>query len=143
MRILLLADIHGNWPALQAVAALPHDLCLCLGDLVDYGPDPSPCIDWVRKNAAHCVRGNHDHGAAQRVHINGRSGFKYLSGVSRVLTWEKLNATNLRWPHQTINLSPCLSPPMMTKMRNLGHCEVGGSSDRGIASRASMRPAGP
>ena len=35
MRILLLADIHGNWPALQAVQE-PHDLCLCLGDLVDY-----------------------------------------------------------------------------------------------------------
>ena len=37
MRLLLLADVHGNWPALQAVvAAEKYDLCLCLGDLVDW-----------------------------------------------------------------------------------------------------------
>src|SRR3954454_4882777 len=74
MRILLLADIHGNWPALQAVAAEPFDLCLCLGDLVDYGLDPAPCLDWVRRRDAHAVRGNHDHGAAQNVVVQGRSG---------------------------------------------------------------------
>jgi putative phosphoesterase len=97
MRILLLADIHGNWPALQAVSALPRDLCLCLGDLVDYGPEPVPCIDWVKKNAGLCVRGNHDHGVAQRVIVNGKSGFKYLSGVTRTLTWERVGASELRW----------------------------------------------
>ena len=41
MRILLLADIHGNWPALQALNE-PHDVCLCLGDLVDYALEPAP-----------------------------------------------------------------------------------------------------
>ena len=48
MRILLVADIHGNWPALQAITE-PHDLCLCLGDLVDYALEPAPCIAWVRQ----------------------------------------------------------------------------------------------
>jgi predicted phosphodiesterase len=67
MRILLVADIHANWPALQAVAALPHDVCLCLGDLVDYALEPAPCIAWTRDHARHCVRGNHDHGVAQNV----------------------------------------------------------------------------
>ncbi len=43
MRILLIADIHANWPALQAINE-PHDVCLFLGDLVDYGLEPSPCI---------------------------------------------------------------------------------------------------
>src|SRR5262249_48327447 len=47
MRVLIVADIHGNWPALQAVNE-PHDVCLCLGDLVDYALDAAPCIDWVR-----------------------------------------------------------------------------------------------
>src|SRR5579884_2102930 len=97
MRILLLADIHGNWPALQAVAAQRRDLCLCLGDLVDYGPEPTPCVEWVRKNAAHCVRGNHDHGVAQRVRVNGRSGFKYLTGVTRELSWQRLGGSEMRW----------------------------------------------
>ncbi len=97
MRILLLADIHGNWPALQAVAAEPHDLCLCLGDLVDYALEPGPCIDWVRKNARHTVRGNHDHGAAQNVSVVGKSGFRYLTGVTRALTRERLSADELRY----------------------------------------------
>ena len=41
MRILVVSDIHANWPALAAIDE-PHDVCLCLGDLVDYGPDPVP-----------------------------------------------------------------------------------------------------
>jgi len=41
MRILVLADIHSNWPALTAVQE-PFDVCLFVGDLVDYGTDPVP-----------------------------------------------------------------------------------------------------
>ena len=97
MRILLIADIHANWPALQAVAAEPHDVCMCLGDLVDYGLDPVPCISWVRDHAQHVVRGNHDHGAAQNVVVNGRTGFKYLTGITRPLTRERLSDGDLRF----------------------------------------------
>ena len=50
MRILVIADIHANWPALQALNE-PHDICFCLGDLVDYALEPAPCVDWVRENA--------------------------------------------------------------------------------------------
>src|SRR5947209_4432362 len=94
MRILLLADIHGNWPALQAIQE-PHDLCLCLGDLVDYALEPQPCTDWVRKNCSHGVRGNHDHGAAQDVPETGKTGFKFLSAVTRPLTRQRLSAEGL------------------------------------------------
>jgi putative phosphoesterase len=96
MRILLVADIHGNWPALRALEE-PHDVCLCLGDLVDYALEPTPCIDWVRRNAHHTVRGNHDHGVAQNVPVNGRNGFKYLSGVTRVITQQQLSPENRRY----------------------------------------------
>src|SRR5438093_1010404 len=89
MRILMVADIHANWPALQAVAE-PHDLCLFLGDLVEYCLEPSPCIDWVRQKAKYAVRGNHDHCAAQNVAITGRGGYKYLTSVTRLLTRERL-----------------------------------------------------
>jgi putative phosphoesterase len=37
------------------------DITVCIGDLVDYGPCPAECIDWVKKHAAITVRGNHDH----------------------------------------------------------------------------------
>jgi putative phosphoesterase len=96
MRILLVADIHANWPALQALQE-PHDVCLCLGDLVDYGVEPAPCVDWVRRRAQYVVRGNHDHGAAQNVVISGRNGYKYLSGVTRALTRQRLPPDDLRF----------------------------------------------
>jgi putative phosphoesterase len=97
MRILLLADIHGNWPALQVVANEPHDVCLCLGDLVDYALEPGPCIDWVRKHARYTVRGNHDHGVAQNVTVTGKAGFRYLTGVTRILTRERLSPEEMRF----------------------------------------------
>jgi putative phosphoesterase len=97
MRILLVADIHGNWPALQAVTAQPFDLCVCLGDLVDYGLEPAPCVEWVRQNCLHTVRGNHDHCVAQNVVLNARMGLKYLTEVTRALTRERLPAADLRW----------------------------------------------
>ena len=98
MRILLVADIHANWPALQAVAAEKFDVCLCLGDLVDYGLEPSPCIAWVREHCTYFVRGNHDHGVAQNVLVSGRSGFKYLTGVTRAVTGERLREDELALP---------------------------------------------
>ncbi len=97
MRILVLADIHANWPALQAVAAEPHDVCLFIGDLVDYALEPAPCIDWVRHNAHFSVRGNHDHGVAQNVVVNGRSGYKLLTSITRPLTRERLGEEDIRY----------------------------------------------
>src|SRR6478736_1917366 len=96
MRILLLSDIHSNWPALQAVRE-SSDLCLFLGDLVDYGGEPKQCVEWVKKWDTHAIRGNHDHGAAQDVGVFGGVGFKYLSGVTRPLTRARLPADGLRY----------------------------------------------
>lgn len=96
MRILLISDIHGNWPALAALRE-PHDICLCMGDLVEYGPEPGKVVDWVRKNAAHCVRGNHDHGTAQNVEITGVGGFRYLTMATRRHTVRMLSSEDRRY----------------------------------------------
>ena len=42
MKLLIVSDIHANWVALQAILAAEPDCenVLCLGDLVDYGPQP-------------------------------------------------------------------------------------------------------
>src|SRR5262249_42185416 len=61
------------------------------------GLEPAPCIDWVRQHATHSVRGNHDHGVAQAVPVTGLSGFKYLTGVTRPLTRERLSAADRRF----------------------------------------------
>jgi putative phosphoesterase len=96
MRVLLLSDIHSNWPALRALRE-SGDICLFLGDAVDYGSDPEPCVDWIRRHAAVAIRGNHDHGVAQDVAIRGGIGFKYLSGATRPLTRARLQPVSLRY----------------------------------------------
>ena len=100
MRALVVSDIHGNAAALEAVvlaARGPFDAVLCLGDLVDYGPDPACCVHWVMRHATHCVRGNHDHGAAQDVDIVGVSGFRFLTMSTRRHTRSQLPPEQLRY----------------------------------------------
>ena len=82
MRILVVSDIHANWAALSAISE-PFDVCLCLGDLVDYGPDPLPCVRWAMEHATYAIRGNHDHGVAQDIPVTGESGFRYLTKATR------------------------------------------------------------
>ena len=63
MRVLILSDLHANWPALEAVlqdAAGQYDEMLCCGDLVGYNADPGRVVDWVRANCELVIRGNHD-----------------------------------------------------------------------------------
>ena len=63
MRYLIVSDLHANLEALQAVLAATvgdYSEIICCGDLVGYGPDPDPVVDWVRANVAVVVRGNHD-----------------------------------------------------------------------------------
>ncbi|MDB5312832.1 MAG: YfcE family phosphodiesterase [Gemmataceae bacterium] len=96
MRILLLADVHGNRAALEAVRE-PHDVCLFLGDLVDYGPEPGPCVDWVQRHAHHAVRGNHDHGVAQNVDVQGVGGFRFLTACTRPPTVAALTSCQRRY----------------------------------------------
>jgi putative phosphoesterase len=96
MRILLVSDIHANWPALRAINE-PHDLCVFLGDLVDYGLEPAPCIDWVRNRAQYAIRGNHDHDTAQNVSVTGTTGYRYLTAVTVPVTRQLLSPTDLRF----------------------------------------------
>lgn len=96
VRILLIADIHSNWPALRAIQE-SFDACLFLGDLVDYGPDPVPCIDWVRQNAELSVRGNHDHAVAQRIIPKGNSGFRKLAVATRPLHWDLIDPARTKF----------------------------------------------
>jgi putative phosphoesterase len=89
MRILIVSDIHANWAALSAIDQ-SFDVCLCLGDLVDYGPDPALCVRWAMEHATHAIRGNHDHGVAQGIPVSGETGFRYLTQISRPSMWDAL-----------------------------------------------------
>ena len=67
------------------------------GDLVDYGLEPSPCIQWVQQHATHAIRGNHDHAVAQNVQAQGKNGYKYLTALTRPLTQERISAAERRF----------------------------------------------
>lgn len=67
MRYALLADIHANREAFDAVRAKLKaariDRVVLLGDLVGYGPDPAYCVDIAEalvSDGALAVLGNHD-----------------------------------------------------------------------------------
>ncbi len=98
MRILILADIHANWPALEAIVRHESfDECWCVGDIVDYGPFARECVDWVRENCRVVVRGNHDHAVAHFVNGRGDEGYRYLARVTREWMWKQLTADQLRF----------------------------------------------
>jgi putative phosphoesterase len=91
MRVLVVSDIHGNWPALEAVAREPHDAVICLGDIVGYGPDPAACVQWVAEHAECVVQGNHDHANAEHVPPRGRPEFGWLADAVAPVTAERLS----------------------------------------------------
>lgn len=71
MEIGLIADIHGNLQALQAVLAALEAadvaLILCAGDVVCYGAQPNEVIALLRKRGIPCVAGNYDTAVAWNV----------------------------------------------------------------------------
>lgn len=68
VRSLIISDVHGNLAALEAVLTEPHDVILCLGDLVGFGPDPAACLRRLRRAGGVArVGGNHDASWAWRT----------------------------------------------------------------------------
>ncbi len=73
MKITLLADIHGNLPALQAVlrhaeGQLATGTILNLGDSVGYGPNPEEVVRWTRSAHVINILGNYDQKVLSKKH---------------------------------------------------------------------------
>jgi predicted phosphodiesterase len=83
MKVLIVADIHGNSTALRAVLndAGDVDALWCAGDIVGYGPDPVECIEMVRGIPNVCIAGNHDVGVAGNVSGFGSAGMAGNDGA--------------------------------------------------------------
>lgn len=91
----VISDIHGNYPALEAVLDdLPDvvDTIVCCGDIVGYGPHPAACVRTIRAVADVVVQGNHDRYVAES---RGRG----LPGLDRLPRYSRLalSATDVRW----------------------------------------------
>jgi predicted phosphodiesterase len=94
VRYLIISDLHSNWEALQAVledAAGKYDQILCCGDLVGYGSDPNPVVDWVRNNVKATVRGNHDRAC---VGLEDLEWFNPVAQAASIWTMQRLSEEN-------------------------------------------------
>ncbi len=64
MNILLISDIHANFPALSAVVSffkkMKFELIINAGDSLVYGPFPNESLTWLQENNAHSILGNTD-----------------------------------------------------------------------------------
>lgn len=72
MKVVVLADIHSNLEALEAVLeeAKNTDEMWCLGDVVGYGPSPNECCEIIKKKAKYCLAGNHDWGVLGKADLS-------------------------------------------------------------------------
>lgn len=98
MRYLILSDIHANQTAFDAILAAvgdKYDKCLCLGDIVGYGPDPNQSTDKVRALApVAVVRGNHDKAGCG---ITEAEDFNPTARAAVTWTREHLTPENLNY----------------------------------------------
>jgi predicted phosphodiesterase len=99
MKIAILSDIHSNLAALQAVlkdssAKGGVSAYWCLGDIVDYGPDPHECLEIVRQLEGLVIAGNHDCAVTGKMDIN-----EFPAPIAVVTRWtrEQLNLDELTY----------------------------------------------
>ncbi|MBI4851351.1 MAG: metallophosphoesterase family protein [Acidobacteria bacterium] len=90
MLLAVIADLHANLPALEAVLVeikeLRPDLILCLGDIVGYNAEPANTIDLLRETTKYVVAGNHDVDTISQNSVAGTNKDAQL-----VLSWTKEN----------------------------------------------------
>jgi predicted phosphodiesterase len=94
MRFLVLSDIHANSTALEASLAAVEDRwerILCLGDVVDYGPDPNEVTGRVKALAPLIIRGNHDKAVAGLADLDD---FNPVAQIAARWTRDQLNPEN-------------------------------------------------
>lgn len=106
MKLLIISDIHGNIEALRAVekAAGAVDKILFLGDVLDYGPRPKECIQWLKEREGIFLNGNHDHAVVNHTDCRCGAAFKEYSVLTREYMWKILEDSDYEFFRE---LFPC------------------------------------
>ena len=96
MRILVVADVHANLAALQAVLAEAGEFetLWSLGDVVGYGAEPGACIELLRRYPLVAVAGNHDLAAIGAI---GLEEFNPFAAEAARWTATQLSAEEKAW----------------------------------------------
>lgn len=121
-RLAILADIHGNYPALQAVIddmqTFQPDNVIVAGDLINGAPFSREVVDEVRQRGWNAIRGNHEFyllhygGPRQPAHrqgwtmppllyaeLYGTPAYHYLAALPDTLRIEYPDAPPIRVVH--------------------------------------------
>lgn len=99
MRVLILADVHANFVALEAVldAAGTFDELWCLGDTVGYGPQPNECVARIKSASSVVLVGNHDLGCIGTLPL---TNFNREARIANEWNGKQLTADNLKYLEQ-------------------------------------------
>ena len=98
MKVTLLADIHGNLPALEAVlrhaeGQMATQTIINLGDSVGYGPNPDEIVRWTQSARVINILGNYDAKVLSKKHRK--------EGWARVKNPDK--RTMFAWTYQALS----------------------------------------
>lgn len=98
-RTCIIADVHANLPALEAVLQAAQEIgvndYLCLGDIVGYGPHPEACVARIAElPLMAAIKGNHDQAV---VSGNEETGIRSMAQESFRWTLDKLSAESKKW----------------------------------------------
>jgi len=97
VKILTVSEIHAHLAARQTLPERDFDQLWCVGDVVDYGPRPHETVQWVKRNAAIAVRGNHDHAAGFSVDPQCSLPYKRLAAETLHYTQEVCTKEDLKF----------------------------------------------
>lgn len=151
MTIALIADLHGNMTAVQALELdlkrRGADAIWCLGDLVGKGPSSDRTFDWALANCDLILRGNWDEGVGKKLFPNDAFYYQQLGKerLKRLTSFPlehhaRLSGRRIRLLHgrpvmkELIN--PHLSPPNELEALFEGGFHVVGYAD---THRQSLR----
>ena len=115
-RCLIVSDIHANYAALRVVLAEPHDVLICLGDIVGYGPHPAACVRELRDRFAVAIQGNHDRALTDGQPPRCRAQFRWLADATAPIGREQVLHHELEW----LRALPAWEWMVLDHMRFLG-----------------------
>lgn len=111
MKILVISDVHSNYPALKAVLDRDGDadLIVCAGDVVHLGYFPHEVLDTFRKYNVHAVCGNHDKEILHaRLTRKSNPFVKYNRDRLTPEDWEYLKALPDNYCFEADGISYCM-----------------------------------
>lgn len=121
MKITILADIHGNLPALEAVLRHARNngasqTILNLGDLTGYGPFPEQVVQWSKNDRTINILGNYDQKVISKSHRK--------SGWGKVKSRDK--RTMFAWTYESLSNSSrkFLKSLPITHSVRFGECKI-------------------